>query len=84
MPKNIIGAQLRRLRFKKGLTQSELAARCGVAGFDISRGTLAKIEAQIRCVTDRELTYLAKAIDVNINELFEDAPKGSRKNRSNN
>mgnify|MGYP003592604818 CR=1 FL=1 len=71
MPKNIIGAQLRRLRYSKDLTQGELAARCGVAGFDISRGTLSKIEAGLRCVSDKELILLAKALRVPIDQLFE-------------
>lgn len=72
MPENVIGSQLRRIRFRKGLTQSELAARCCVVGFDISRGTLAKIEARVRCVKDKELPYLAKAVGVSIATLFED------------
>ena len=71
MPENVIGSQLRRIRFRKGLTQSELAARCCVVGFDISRGTLAKIEARVRCVSDIELKYIAKAVGVSVAELFE-------------
>lgn len=71
MPENIIGSQLRRIRFRKGLTQNELAARCCVAGFDISRGTLAKIEARVRCVSDKELLCLAKAVGVPVDALYE-------------
>ena len=48
-----------------------LAAKCGVLGWDISRGTLAKIESQVRCVTDKELVVLAKALKVAPNELLE-------------
>jgi hypothetical protein len=47
-----------------------LAARCGVLGWDLSRATLSKIEAQLRCVTDTELEILAKALKVEIAELF--------------
>ena len=47
-----------------GLTQNELSARIGRLGWDISRGTLSQIEAQIRCVTDYELICLAKALNV--------------------
>lgn len=71
MPENIIGAQLRRLRYQKDLTQNQLAARCCVAGFDISRGTLAKIEAQMRCVSDKELLMLAKALGVAVDKLYQ-------------
>lgn len=70
MPENIIGAQIRRLRYQMGLTQNELAAKCCLAGFDLSRGTLAKIEAQVRCVNDKELFILAKALGVNTDKLF--------------
>jgi hypothetical protein len=41
-----------------------------VAGLDISRGTLAKIEARVRCVSDQELVLLAKALGVRVEELF--------------
>lgn len=59
---NAIGPQVRRFRDRAGLNQAELAARCGVIGWDVSRGTLAKVEAQLRRVTDAELFVLAKAL----------------------
>ena len=49
---NVIGPQLRKLRYQQNITQEAMAARCGVLGWDLSRGTLSKIEAQLRCVTD--------------------------------
>ena len=67
---NVVGAQIRKARFKHELTQDLLAARCGALGWDISRGTLAKIEAQLRRVTDRELWYLARALRVEIATLY--------------
>ncbi len=70
MPENIIGGQLRLLRYQKGFTQNELAAKCCLAGFDVSRGTLAKIEAKMRCVNDKELLMLAKAIGVTVDKLY--------------
>ena len=38
----------------------------------MSRSTLAKIETQIRCVTDVELLALAKALKVKMKDLFLD------------
>ncbi|MBE0544127.1 MAG: helix-turn-helix transcriptional regulator [Verrucomicrobia bacterium] len=67
---NIVGPQVRRLRYQQGLKQEDLAARCGVLGWDLSRGTLSKIEAQLRCVTDAELEILAKALRVEIIALY--------------
>lgn len=47
-----------------------VAARCARLGWDASENTISKIEAQFRCVTDKELTYLARAIGVKVGELF--------------
>lgn len=71
MPDNIIGQQVRRLRYRKDLTQNDMAARCCIAGLDISRGTLAKIEAQVRCVNDKEVYILAKVLGVSVDKLYE-------------
>ncbi len=68
--RNPIGSAVRRLRCAQGLTQDVLAARCAVAGCDIGRGTLAKIEAQIRAVTEVELFTLAQVLRVPMSELF--------------
>jgi transcriptional regulator with XRE-family HTH domain len=70
MPGNIVGPQIRRIRYKRGMTQDVLAARCGRAGLDISRGTLAKIEAQVRCVNDEELLVLARTLGVKMDDLY--------------
>lgn len=59
-----------------------LAARCGALGWDISRGTLSKIEAQIRRVTDRELWYLATALRTPLEDMYPKkmkAPKRSER-----
>lgn len=68
--KNLIGAQVRRLRNQLGLSQDMLAARCNVVGWDLSRGTLAKIEAGLRCVTDQEAAILALALRVSLLALY--------------
>ena len=75
-PKNIVGPSIRRLRCQRGLTQDMLAARCSVRGLELSRGTLSKIEAQLRCVVDSELLALAGVLGVRLEELF---PKSSQR-----
>ncbi len=70
MPDNIVGPQVRKLRYGQGLTQEQLAARLCRTGWDISRQTLSKIEAQLRCVSDDELVFLARALRVRIGDLF--------------
>jgi transcriptional regulator with XRE-family HTH domain len=53
------------------MTQEALAARCNIKRWDISRCTLANIEAQVRRVNDEEVALLAKALNVDIKELYE-------------
>ncbi|ARR43247.1 TPA: helix-turn-helix transcriptional regulator [Vibrio parahaemolyticus] len=69
---NIVGSQIRTLRKQQKLTQEELSARCNVIGLDISRGTLAKIEAGVRQVLDTEVVQLAVALRVKEADLFPD------------
>ena len=63
-PRNVVGPQIRKLRDQQRLTQPMLAARCRRWGWDLSRQTLAKIEVQLRWVSDFELVCLAKALRV--------------------
>ncbi len=67
---NIVGTQIRAIRKEKNLTQEQLAAKCNLEGFDISRGTLAKIEAGVRQVIDIEIVLISKALNIGIDELF--------------
>ena len=60
--RNIVGPQIRRFRLDDGLDQADLAARCGVLGWQVTRGTVAKIESQVRRVTDAELYVIAEAL----------------------
>lgn len=76
--RNIVGPQIRKLRYQQGLTQELLAARCGAKGLDLSRTMLAKIENGLREVTDRELVQLARALRVDLIELF---PPGAFRHR---
>lgn len=47
-----------------------LVARLNLLGWDLSRGTLAKIEARIRWIADFEVVQLAKALGVAPGDLF--------------
>ena len=64
LPRNIAGPQVRRLRSQQGFTQQELAEKCQRMGWDVSRDTLAKVEAQTRWLSDFELAFLAEALHV--------------------
>ncbi len=69
---NKIGPNIKRIREQKELTQEELAAKCQLLEWNISRGTLAKIESQVRRVTDSEVEFIAKALDVDMSDLYKD------------
>lgn len=58
------------------LSQADLAARCNIQGWDVSRETVAKIEAQIRWVADFELICLASALRVKVADLLPPIAKG--------
>ena len=70
VPVNLVGHTIRKLRVAREWTQEILAARCNLAGCDLTRGTLAKIEAEIRGINDRELITIASVLGVAMEELF--------------
>ena len=73
--KNIVGPQVRRLRVAAGLSQEALAGRLQVAGWDLSRAGLSKIEAGLRLVIDAEAVVLARVLGVALDDLV---PKKAR------
>ena len=68
---NVIGPKVKALRSSKRLTQEALAARCNIKKWDISRSTLAKIEAQVRRVNDKEVALLAEVLNVSVKDLYD-------------
>ena len=71
--RNIVGNRVRAGRglHKPKLTQSDLAAKLQVDGWNISRSGVGKIELGLRQVTDIELLKLAKGLDRSIEWLLE-------------
>lgn len=77
--KNVCGPSVARFRNRAGLSQTDLAAKCQLIGWDVSRDIIARIEGRIRWVGDLELALLARALGVQMIELipeeFRTAPK---------
>lgn len=67
---NNIGPQVRRRRYALGWSQSTFAAKLQLAGLDISRSGVSKIEARLRFVDDKDLMFLAEVLKVPVQELF--------------
>ena len=68
--KNNIGPQVRRRRYALGWSQSDFATKLQLAGLDISRSGVSKIEARLCYVDDKTLVYLAEVLKVPVQELF--------------
>lgn len=59
------------------MSQEQFVAKLNILGWDLSRGTYSKIEAQIRCVADYEIPTLAAGIGLEPTELLKLALKKS-------
>lgn len=59
-----------RLRYALGLPQSDLATRCQLQGWDITRDVVAGIELQRRWVADFAVVFLARHLEVPVDALW--------------
>ena len=67
---NMTGPNVRKIRNNQDISQERLAGKCQLIGWDISREGIAKIESQLRGVSDIEVLKLAKALRVHFSVLF--------------
>jgi len=67
--RNAAGPQIRKLRTQQNLSQDALAAKLQLAGLDLDRISVAKIEMQIRSVFDFELAVIADVLQVTTDDL---------------
>ncbi len=65
-----IGENIRRMRIQRNMTQEVLSAKMQVAGCDITRSALAKIEVGQRHLYPDELIALKKILAVSYEELL--------------
>ena len=68
--RNLVGPIISRLRRQRGWTQTDFALHLQLAGWNISRSGIAKIEAQLHHVGDRDLCYLRQVLRVDVRDLF--------------
>lgn len=67
---NLIGRKVAKLRYQQELTQDMLVARAQVLQCSITQAVLSNIELQKYVATDKHVFFLAKALKVEIAELF--------------
>ncbi len=66
-----VGGNIRRLRESAGVTQERLAAMLQLAGCDITRSALAKIEVGQRHLYPDELILIRKALGVRFEDILD-------------
>ena len=69
--KNLISQRLIALRKEHGLSQRDLAQKLQLAGYDMDRNVITRIETNQRYVTDIELKALAEALDTTYSFLID-------------
>ncbi len=67
----IIGKNIRKLRLKAGMTQETLSAKLQLAGCDITRSAVAKIEAGQRHLYPDEIILLKQILNTSYDKIFE-------------
>ena len=68
--KNLIGTEIRKRRDRLGWSQSDLAVRLQLAGWDIDRSQVSKIESRLVHISDFQQLYFTRVFKVSLNELF--------------
>ena len=69
---NLCGAVIERRRKEMGKSQRQLADMLQLAGLDIDKNAIQRIEARKRFVTDIELTYFSKVLNLSYEMLLAD------------
>lgn len=69
---NISGKNISQYRISLKISQRELAERMQVAGIDIDKNAIQRIECGKRFVTDIEIVAFAKVFNVDYHSLLEE------------
>ena len=72
---NIVGKQVKKFRKERGLSQKLLSEKLETLAIYICRGSISRIEKQVRTVSDIELYGLTKILNKPIESFFENIEK---------
>ncbi len=67
---NICGKNIAKIRKEMNISQRALADKLQLAGLDIDKNAIQRIECGKRFVTDIELVYLSKVMNIPFNILL--------------
>lgn len=70
---NICGMMIEKRRKEMGKSQRQLADMLQIAGLDIDKNAIQRIEAGKRFVTDIELTYFSRVLNLPYGSLLNNA-----------
>ncbi|WP_455619814.1 helix-turn-helix domain-containing protein [Eisenbergiella sp.] len=73
--KNLIGLNLKELRKEHHLSQRDLAHQLQLAGFDMDKNVITRIETNKRYVTDLELKALTEIFHISYDYLIDGCEK---------
>ena len=73
--KNLVSSRLIELRRQKGLSQRDLAHKLQLAGYDMDKNVITRIETNKRYVTDIELRALSQVLGVSYAYLIDGEDK---------
>ena len=68
---NICGKNIAQYRKKLRISQRELADRLQLAGLDIDKNAVQRMESGQRFITDIEISYISKVLNRSLPELFD-------------
>lgn len=68
--KNLIGSEIRKRRDRLDWNQSDLVVKLQLAGWDIGRSQLSKIECRLVHISDYQQLFFARVFKVSLNDLF--------------
>ena len=67
---NLCGKNISFFRKKKKISQRELSDRLQIAGLDIDKNAIQRIECGKRFVTDIELVILSEVLEIDLKQLL--------------
>ena len=68
---NLIGANVKKIRKQKRISQQALSNKLELLGVYVCRGSISRIEDRSRTVTDIELYALSVVLGTSVDELFD-------------
>ena len=70
---NLVGANVRKFRKQKNLSQQALSNKLELLGVYVCRGSISRIEDKSRTVTDIELFALSQVLGTPLSSFFDNA-----------